>query len=315
MLEVNRPNRAARRLKGKSDPLDAYQAAKSVLEGRTKAIPKAKDGPVECLRILRSGRASAIKARTAAINQIKALLVSAPDKVRAKYRALANPALITALQRTRPSGHMADPEYVTLLTLKALAARCQALGSEIEAADAALKEILDSYAPMLCDLPGVGTEVASQLLITVGDNPERLGNEAQFASLVGVAPVPASSGKTTRHRLSRGGDRNANNALHQVVLVRMGSCQRTKDYVAKRMADGKSKRETMRCLSNRCWLVWCLLAGWLPALLDVTPAASGPSGSERWCLSFDSSVRRGWRRPVLFRWLDRRSSRMPPVTH
>jgi transposase len=250
VLEVNRPNRAARRLKGKSDPLDAYQAAKSVLEGRTKAIPKAKDGPVECLRIVRSGRASAIKARTAAINQIKALLVSAPDKIRAKYRALATSALIPALQRTRPSGHMADPEYVTLLTLKALAARCQALGTEIAAADAALKEILDSYAPMLCDLPGVGTEVASQLLITVGDNPDRLGNEAQFASLVGVAPVPASSGKTTRHRLSRGGDRSANNALHQVVLVRMGSCQRTKEYVAKRTSEGKSKREIMRCLKR-----------------------------------------------------------------
>lgn len=250
VLEVNRPNRAARRLKGKSDPLDAYQAAKSVLEGRTKAIPKAKDGPVECLRIVRSGRASAIKARTAAINQIKALLVSAPDKIRAKYRALATSALIPALQRTRPSGHMADPEYVTLMTLKALAARCQALGTEIEAADAVLKEILDSYAPMLCDLPGVGTEVASQLLITFGDNPDRLGNEAQFASLVGVAPVPASSGKTTRHRLSRGGDRSANNALHQVVLVRMGSCQRTKEYVAKRTSEGKSKREIMRCLKR-----------------------------------------------------------------
>ncbi|MDV2980523.1 UNVERIFIED_CONTAM: transposase [Actinomycetes bacterium ARC8] len=112
VLEVNRPNRAARRLNGKSDPLDAYQAAKSVLEGRTKAIPKAKDGPVECLRIVRSGRASAIKARTAAINQIKALLVSAPDKIRAKYRAMPTSALITALQRTRPSGHLADPEYV-----------------------------------------------------------------------------------------------------------------------------------------------------------------------------------------------------------
>ena len=250
VLEVNRPNRAARRLKGKSDPLDAYQAAKSVLEGRTRAIPKAKDGPVECLRIVRSGRASAIKARTAAINQIKALLVSAPDKIRAKYRAMATPALITALQRTGPTGHLADPEYVTLLTLKALAVRCQALGTEIEAADAALKEILDSYAPLLCDLPGVGTEVASQLLITFGDNPDRLGNEAQFASLVGVAPVPASSGKTTRHRLSRGGDRSANNALHQVVLVRMGSCQRTKDYVLKRTSEGKSKREIMRCLKR-----------------------------------------------------------------
>lgn len=250
VLEVNRPNRAARRLKGKSDPLDAYQAAQSVLDGRTTSIPKAKDGPVECLRILRAGRTSAMKARTAAINQIKGLLVSAPDRLRAKYRGLGSSALITALQRTRPSGHMADPEYVCLLTLKALATRCESLGAEIATADAALKEILDTYAPMLCDLPGVGTEVASQLLVTVGDNPDRLRNEAQFAALVGVAPIPASSGKTTRHRLSRGGDRNANHALYQVVLVRMASCQRTKDYVTKRTAEGKSKREIMRCLKR-----------------------------------------------------------------
>ncbi|MET3810852.1 IS110 family transposase [Arthrobacter sp. UYEF3] len=242
VLEVNRPNRAARRLKGKSDPLDAYQAAQSVLDGRAKSIPKAKDGPVECLRILRAGRTSAVKARTAAINQIKGLLVSAPNNLRAKYRGMGGAAMITALQRSRPSGHIADPEYVCLLTLKALAARCQSLAAEIAAADAALREILDTYAPMLCDLPGVGTEVASQLLVTVGDNPDRLGNEAQFAALVGVAPIPASSGKTTRHRLSRGGDRNANRALHQVVLVRMGSCQRTKDYVSKRRGGQEQTR-------------------------------------------------------------------------
>jgi transposase len=250
VLEVNRPNRAARRLKGKSDPLDAYQAAQSVWDGRTTSVPKAKDGPVECLRILRAGRASAMKARTAAVNQIKGLLVSAPDKLRAKYRGLGTPAMITALQRARPSGHMADPEYVCLLTLKALATRCQSLAAEITDADAALQEILDTYAPMLCDLSGVGTDVASQLLVTVGDNPDRIGNEAQFAALVGVAPIPASSGKTTRHRLSRGGDRNANHALYQVVLVRMASCQRTKDYVNKRTAEGKSKREIMRCLKR-----------------------------------------------------------------
>jgi transposase len=250
VLEVNRPNRAARRLKGKSDPLDAYQAAKSVLEGRATSVPKAKDGPVECMRILRAARASAMKARTAAINQIKGLLVSAPDRLRSKYRGLATAPLLVALQRTRPSGHVADPEFVCLLSLKTLATRCQSLAAEIAATEAALQEILDSYAPLLCDLPGVGTDVASQLLVTVGDNRGRIGNEAQFAALVGAAPIPASSGKTTRHRLSRGGDRNANHALYQVVLVRMASCQRTKDYVAKRTAEGKNKRDIMRCLKR-----------------------------------------------------------------
>ncbi|MDQ0076323.1 transposase [Arthrobacter oryzae] len=129
-------------------------------------------------------------------------------------------------------------------------------------------------------MTGIGTAVASQLLVTIGDNPERLGSEAQFAALAGVAPIPASSGKTTRHRLSRSGDRAANSAIRHMVLARMSTDQRTKDYVAKRTKDGKTKREIMRCLSNRYWLVWCLLAGWLPALLDVTPAASGPSGCD-----------------------------------
>ncbi|WAH96036.1 IS110 family transposase [Arthrobacter sp. MMS18-M83] len=250
VLEVNRPNRAERRLKGKSDPLDAYQAAQSVLAERGISVPKAKDGPVECLRILRTARSSAAKARTVAVNQIKGLLVSAPEGLRAKYRGLGTPALIMALQRARPSGHVADPEYMTLLTLKALAVRYHSLAAEIAAADASLQEILDTYAPMLCDLTGVGTEVASQLLVTVGDNPDRIGSEPQFAALVGAAPIPASSGKTTRHRLSRGGDRNANRALHQVVLVRMSSCRRTRDYVNKRTAEGKSKREIMRCLKR-----------------------------------------------------------------
>lgn len=250
VLEVNRPNRAARRLKGKSDPLDAYQAAQAVLDGRAKSVPKAKDGPVECLRILRAERASAVKARTAAINQIKGLLVSAPDNLRAKYRGLGTSAMITALQRIRPTGQITDPEHVCLVTLKRLAVRYQSLSAEITEADAALREILDTYAPTLCDLPGVGPEAASQLLVTVGDNSDRLTGEAKFASLVGVAPIPASSGKTTRHRLSRGGDRNANQALHQVVLVRMASCRRTREYVARRTAEGKSKREIMRCLKR-----------------------------------------------------------------
>jgi hypothetical protein len=139
---------------------------------------------------------------------------------------------------------------MTLLTLKTLATRYQALAEEITAADTALQEILDSYAPLLCDLPGIGPDVASQLLITVGDNQGRIGNEARFAALVGVAPIPASSGKTTRHRLSRGGDRNANRALHQVVLTRMASCPRTRNYVTKRTTEGKSKREIMRCLKR-----------------------------------------------------------------
>lgn len=250
VVEVNRPNRQQRRLRGKSDPLDAYEAAQAVLAERCTAVPKDKDGPVECLRVLRASRSSAMKARTAAINQIKDLLVSAPEVIREKYRGLVTSAMIAAMSRSRPAGHLADPAYVTARILKTLASRYQSLTEEITEADSALKEILDGYAPLLCDLPGVGVEVASQLLVTVGDNLERVGSEAQFAALAGVAPIPASSGKTNRHRLSRGGDRNANKALHHVVLVRMGSDARTKEYVAKRTLEGKGKREIMRCLKR-----------------------------------------------------------------
>ncbi len=250
VFEVNRPNRQNRRIRGKSDPLDAHQAAQSVLAERGISTPKTKDGPVECLRVLRTARTSAIKARTIAINQIRSLLVSAPETIRSKYRGLHTSAMITTLVRSRPSGHPADTEYITALTLKTLALRYQSLRAEIASTDALLQEILDSYAPLLTELPGVGVEVATQLLVTVGDNPERINNEAQFAALTGTAPVPASSGKTNRHRLSRGGDRQANSALHHVVLSRMQSDHRTKNYVAKRTADGKSKRETMRCLKR-----------------------------------------------------------------
>ncbi|MGA8790397.1 MAG: IS110 family transposase [Paenarthrobacter sp.] len=250
VFEVNRPNRQQRRIRGKSDSLDAYQAAQSVLAERGISTPKTKDGPVECLRVLRTARTSAMKARTIAINQIRSLLVSAPETIRAKYRGIATTAMITALARSRPTGHPADTEYITALTLKTLALRYRSLRSEIAATDELLQEILDSYAPLLTELTGVGVEVATQLLVTVGDNPERINNEAQFAALTGTAPVPASSGKTNRHRLSKGGDRQANSALHHVVLSRMQSDHRTQAYVAKRTADGKSKRETMRCLKR-----------------------------------------------------------------
>ncbi|MCU1531534.1 MAG: transposase, partial [Arthrobacter sp.] len=198
----------------------------------------------------RTARTSAMKARTIAINQIRSLLVSAPETIRSKYRGLPTSAMITALARSRPSGHPAETGYITALTLKTLALRYQSLRSEIASTDALLQEILDSYAPLLTELAGVGVEVATQLLVTVGDNPERINNEAQFAALTGTAPVPASSGKTHRHRLSKGGDRQASSALHHVVLSRMQSDHRTQDYVAKRTADGKSKRETMRCLKR-----------------------------------------------------------------
>ncbi|WP_208760001.1 hypothetical protein [Paenarthrobacter nitroguajacolicus] len=193
-------------------------------------FPKAKDGPVECLRILRAGRTSALKARTAAINQIKGLLVSAPDKLRAKYRGLGTSALITALQRTRPSGHLADSVFVCLLTLKALAARCQSLSAEIATADAELQEIIDTYAPMICDLPASAPKLPVSCWSGSPPYPRPRAKPPATASAEAATATPTT--------------------LHLVVLVHMASRPRTKDYVAKRTAVGKGKREIMRCLKR-----------------------------------------------------------------
>ena len=248
--EVNRPNRADRRLRGKSDPLDAYQAAKSVLAERGTSTPKARDGYVEALRVLRTARTSAMKARTALLNQISSVLTAAMDEVRAKYRGMTSEARARAMAASRPSGDPSDPVVATLMTLKRMGARHRFLSEEIADTDAELACIFSTHAPEILEINGVGVVVASQLLVTFGDNPERMTNEASFAALAGVAPVPASSGKTTRHRLSRGGDRQANNALHRVVLSRMKWEPRTREYVAKRTEEGMSKKEVIRCLKR-----------------------------------------------------------------
>lgn len=250
VLEVMRPNRQGRRLKGKSDPLDAYQAAESVLADRGTATPKARDGAVEALRVLRAEKTTAMRARVAVTAQVKSILVSAPESLRAKYRDLRTASLMAALEKTRPAGSLSEPANATSVVLKRLAARYRHLDQELALIEAELDTLLIVHAPLLRDLHGVGTDVASQLLVTMGDNPERIGTEAQFAALVGVAPIPASSGKTTRHRLSRGGDRQANKAIHHVALVRMMSDTRTKTYVAKRRQEGKSTQEIIRCLKR-----------------------------------------------------------------
>ena len=250
VLEVMRPNRQGRRLRGKSDPLDAYQAAEAALSGSRVATPKSRDGAVESLRVLRAERTTAMRARVAVMTQIKSILVSAPEAIRAKYRDLARAALMSALEKSRPAGNPVEPAYATAIVLKRLAIRYRHLDDELALIDGELDAVITLHAPMLRDLHGVGTEVASQLLVTVGDNPERIGTEAKFASLVGVAPVPASSGNTIRHRLSRGGDRQANKAIHHVALVRMKSDTRTKNYVARRRHEGKNTKEIMRCLKR-----------------------------------------------------------------
>lgn len=249
VVEVIRPNRQARRLRGKSDPIDAYAAAKTALTESQHPVPKTADGPVEAIRCLLIARKSAVKARTVAQVQIKSILVTAPEPIRAKFRDLSDKALIQALSKLRPDLAAQQIAPITS-TLKVLARRHEQLTAEIADIDAMLAPLVAEANPGLAAAHGIGTVVAAQLLVTAGDNPERLRNEAAFAALCGAAPIPASSGKTTRHRLNRGGDRQANSALHRIALVRMSHEQRTRDYVAKKRAEGRGNKEILRCLKR-----------------------------------------------------------------
>lgn len=249
VVEVNRPNRQVRRRRGKSDSLDAEAAARAVLNGDATATPKSGDGPVEALRQLRVARAGAIKARTAAANQLHSLLDTAPSALRAQMAKLTFKEKVAAAERFRP-GTGNDVDASTRRALRSVARRWRFLEDEAKELRAESKKIIDAIAPELVARNGVGYETAGQLLVTAGDNPDRLHSERSFAALCASTPVQASTGRTKRHRLNRGGDRHANSALWTIVLVRMGSDPRTKAYVDKRTADGLSKREIMRCLKR-----------------------------------------------------------------
>lgn len=251
VVEVNRPDRRARRLRGKSDPLDAYAAADAVLAGRATAVPKLGTGMVEAIRALHGTRAGAVKARTATINALRAQLITAPAALREALGELDPAALITACARLRPTpGALADPTQAVKHALRSLARRYQTLTAEILDLDTQLRPLIVQACPALVARPGVGYETAAQLLITAGDNPDRIGTEVAFAALCGVAPVPASSGKTHRHRLSRGGDRQANRALHTIAITRLRHCPRTRAYLARRTQHGLSKQDIIRCLKR-----------------------------------------------------------------
>jgi transposase len=250
VIEVNRPDRRQRRAKGKSDPLDAYAAAEAVLAGRATTVPKAGDGIVECIRALHLARAGAIKARTACTNEMKALLVTAPAELREHLPTRSTAKLAHACAQLPSSGDVADPTYGVSAALRLLAGRYHTLTAEITDADAQLAVLVKQARPDLLAVRGVGVETAAQLLATCGDNPDRLHSEAAFASLCGVSPVPASSGKTTRHRLNFGGDRQANRALYMIIITRMGHDAGTRAYVVRRTAEGRSTREIVRCLKR-----------------------------------------------------------------
>jgi transposase len=231
VLEVNRPNRQTRRRRGKSDTVDAESAARAALAGQA-STPKA-----------------AIKARTQAANQLDSLVITAPEELRVQLRGLATARRVEVAAAFRP-GSLTTPVAATKLALRELARRHLALTAELERLDTELAKLVRKAAPKLVARRGVGTEVAGMLLVAAGDNPDRLRSEAAFAHLCGAAPIEASSGKTVRHRLNRGGDRQANNGLWVTAMCRMHSDQRTKDYVARRTKEGKSKKEIIRCLKR-----------------------------------------------------------------
>jgi transposase len=273
VAEVIRPNRQVRRLRGKTDPIDAYAAAQTALAETDLPTPKTAAGQVEAIRQLLVARRGAVKARTAAMNQIKTLLVTAPEQVRARFRSLTGRALITALSRTRPCG-VTTTEAAAGHALRCLARRHQHLSEELSDLETLLGELVKNVNPALVAAFGIHTVIAAQLLVTAGDNPERLHSEASFAALCGTSPIPASSGKTTRHRLNRGGDRQANAALYRIALVRMSHDPRTREYITRLTGRGKTTKEAMRCLKRAIAReVFALLTNpdELPAIDDLRP--------------------------------------------
>jgi transposase len=249
IVEVDRGDRRGRRLNGKSDTLDAEAAARAVLSGSAAAVPKSADGVCEMIRQVKIARDTAVKARTQALITLKCIVVNAPAELREQLAPLSDKALLD-----RCAGFRRSPVESTTAsakhTLRALARRWLELANEIADHDRVLDQLTRAAAPSLRDAFGIGPDTAAEMLIVFGDNPERIHSEAAFAKLCGVAPIPASSGKTNRYRLSRGGHRQANSALYRVVIVRMRFHQPTIDYVARRSHEGRSKRDIIRCLKR-----------------------------------------------------------------
>jgi len=251
VVEVDRADRKQRRHRGKSDPLDAEAAARAVLAGTATTTPKARTGPVESLRALKATKRAAMKAMVAARSALVQHLITAPQPVREQLHGLTGTARVKACARLRPDrARLREPEQAVKLALRRTARRCLVLAEEIAEADAEIEALVKHTAPRLLEHFGVGPDTASQLLITAGDNPDRIRSEASFAALCGVSPLPASSGRTDRHRLNRGGDRHANEALWRIIMVRLGHDDRTKAYVARRSQQNLSKPEIIRCLKR-----------------------------------------------------------------
>jgi transposase len=250
-VEVDRPDRKTRRWQGKSDPVDAEAAARAALSARATGVPKDRGGRVEALRNLRVARRSAVRQRADTQRQMHTLVVTAPEPLRATLRGLRAADLVDHAAAATPDTTTADqPATAATIALRALARRHQHLTTEITDLDQLIAPLVEQINPRLTALHGVGPDTAGQLLVTAGGNPDRLHSEAAFAMLCGAAPLPASSGKTTRHRLNRGGDRQANAALYRVVLSRLRWDPATRAYTERRTKEGMTKKEIIRCLKR-----------------------------------------------------------------
>src|SRR5665213_3973084 len=251
VIEVDRPNRQERRRNGKSDELDAIEAARAALSGRASGIAKAADGDVEAIRALLVARRSARDVRIKYLNQIRHLGFTAPDELRERLRDVPREHLARTAASLRPAPTAGSVMHATKLALGTMRRRGLALEEDSRHLDALIHELVKRTAPSLLEVYGVGTHTAAILLVAAGDNPHRLKSEAAFAHLCGVAPLPCTTGKThKRFRLNPGGNRQANHALWRIVFTRMSSDERTRKYVARRLAEGRSTREVMRVLKR-----------------------------------------------------------------
>ena len=247
VFEVTRPRRE-RRSGGKTDALDAVRAARSILTGKQPAIPRA-SGEREALRALLAAREGAVSARTAALNQLRNLLITTPEPLRSELRPLSRARLLASLTSARPDRRN-DPELRgTQLALKTVARRIQQLTTEERELAREIEQLTSKLAPQLLDQPGIGPLLAAQLVLS-WSHPGRLRSEAAFARLAGAAPIPASSGQTIRYRLDRSGDRKLNRTLHQIIVTRRRWHPPTIDYVERRISEGKTRREATRCLKR-----------------------------------------------------------------
>src|SRR5262245_33010946 len=250
VIEVDRPNRQQRRRAGKSDVVDAIEAARAALSGRASGIAKTADGNAEAIRALLIAKRSARDTRIMCLNQIRHLGFTAPDELRERLRGVSRRRLAHTAAGFRPTAGTDVVTHATKVALQTLGRRVLDPDATTQRIDVQPPTLVRAAAPGLVALEGVGIDTAAILVVAAGDNPQRLHSEAAFAHLCGVAPIEASSGKTVRRRLNRGGNRQANHALWRIVFTRMSSDERTRKYVARRLAEGRSKPEIIRILKR-----------------------------------------------------------------